>query len=469
MKPVIALVGRPNVGKSTLFNVLTRSRDALVADFAGLTRDRKYGTGRLGDIPYLVVDTGGLSGIDQGIDVEMAQQVKTAIGEADAVLFMVDGRAGMNAADENIAAYLRQCGKPVTLVLNKTDGVDPEMAAVEFHSMGLGEPVAIAASHGRNVHAMITKVLTQFPLPEEEEEDEAEQNIRVAVVGRPNVGKSTLVNRILGEERVVVFDMPGTTRDSIYIPFERDGQHYTLIDTAGVRRRARIKEVIEKFSIIKTLQAIADANVVVMVLDAREGISEQDAHLLGMVMEAGRALVIAINKWDNMQVEQKEAVKHELTLKLPFIDFARIHYISALHGTGVGELYGSVNRAYLSAMRKLSTPELTNLLESLQLTHQPPMVNGRRIKLRYAHQGGKNPPLIVLHGNQVDEIPKSYKRYLEKGFRKYLKLEGTPIRIEFKAGVNPYVDSHKQPVKREPVNKNRLLELTKRQKRKGKK
>lgn len=469
MKPVIALVGRPNVGKSTLFNVLTRSRDALVADFAGLTRDRKYGTGRLGEIPYLVVDTGGLSGVDEGIDVEMAQQVKTAIGEADAVLFMVDGRAGMNAADENIATYLRQCGKSVTLVLNKTDGVDAELAAAEFHALALGEPVAIAASHGRNVHALMHTVLAQFPPPEEEDEEGAEQNIRVAVVGRPNVGKSTLVNRILGEERVVVFDMPGTTRDSIYIPFERDGQHYTLIDTAGVRRRARVKEVIEKFSIIKTLQAIADANVVVMVLDAREGISEQDAHLLGMVMEAGRALVIAINKWDNLPTEQKEAVKEELILKLPFIDFARIHYISALHGTGVGELYGSVNRAYLSAMRKLSTPELTNLLESLQLTHQPPTINGRRIKLRYAHQGGKNPPLIIIHGNQVDEIPKSYKRYLEKGFRKYLKLEGTPIRIEFKGGVNPFAEREKAAVKRPPVNKNRLIELTKRQKRKGKK
>jgi GTP-binding protein len=312
-------------------------------------------------------------------------------------------------------------------------------------------------------------VLAQFPPPEEEEDESGEDNIRVAVVGRPNVGKSTLVNRILGEERVVVFDMPGTTRDSIYIPFERDGQHYTLIDTAGVRRRARIKEVIEKFSIIKTLQAIADANVVVMVLDAREGISEQDAHLLGMVMEAGRALVIAINKWDNLPPEQKELIQHELALKLPFIDFARIHYISALHGTGVGELYGSVNRAYLSAMRKLSTPELTNLLESLQLTHQPPMVNGRRIKLRYAHQGGKNPPLVVIHGNQVDEIPKSYKRYLEKGFRKYLKLEGTPIRIEFKGGINPYVEREKDAPKRLFVKKPGLHGLTKRQKRKGKK
>ncbi|MEN8168845.1 MAG: ribosome biogenesis GTPase Der [Pseudomonadota bacterium] len=470
MKPVIALVGRPNVGKSTLFNNLTRSRDALVADYAGLTRDRKYGTGRVGEIPYLVVDTGGLSGLDQGIDVEMAQQAQEAIGEADAVLFMVDAREGMNAADENIASYLRQCGKSVTLVLNKTDGLDPEMAAVDFYAMGLGDPVAIAASHGRGVHALIDEVLLQFP-PPEESGPEDEQGIRVAVVGRPNVGKSTLVNRILGEERVVVFDMPGTTRDSIYIPFERDEQQYTLIDTAGVRRRARIKEAIEKFSIIKTLQAISDAHVVVMVIDAREGISDQDAHLLGMTMEAGRALVIAINKWDNLPKEQKEAIKNELKLKLPFIDFARIHYISALHGTGVGELFGSINRAYASAMRKLSTPELTKLLESLLMTHQPPMVNGRRIKLRYAHQGGKNPPVIVIHGNQVDDIPKSYKRYLEKGFRKYLKLEGTPIRVEFKGSKNPYADEKRRSElpNRLLVKKRKISDFTKRQKRKGKK
>ncbi len=470
MKPVIALVGRPNVGKSTLFNALTRSRDALVADFAGLTRDRKYGTGRLGDAPYLVVDTGGLSGEDQGVDVEMAQQVQTAIGEADAVLFLVDAREGMNAADENIASYLRQCGKPVTLVLNKTDGVDPDMAAAEFYAMGLGDPVAIAASHKRGVLSLINSVLETFP-PGGDEEDEEEQGIRVAVVGRPNVGKSTLVNRILGEERVVVFDMPGTTRDSIYIPFERDEQKYTLIDTAGVRRRARIKETIEKFSIIKTLQAISDANVAVMVIDAREGISEQDAHLLGMVMEAGRALVIAINKWDNLPQEQKEAVKHELQLKLPFIDFAKIHYISALHGTGVGELYASINKAYDSAMRKLSTPELTKLLESLQMQHQPPMVNGRRIKLRYAHQGGKNPPLIVIHGNQVERLPSSYQRYLEKGFRKYLKLQGTPIRIEFKGSTNPYAESKRRSElpKRLQDKQKKDGELSKRQKRKGKK
>lgn len=465
MKPVIVLVGRPNVGKSTLFNKLTRTRDALVADFAGLTRDRQYGIGRMGDRPYLVVDTGGLSGNDQGIDSHMATQVRQAIDEGDVIMFIVDARDGINTADQNIATYLRQCGKNVTLVLNKTDGLDAEMVAAEFHEMGLGDPQPIAAAHGRGVASLIDGVLEQFPA-EEEEEDKEEKGIRVAIVGRPNVGKSTLVNRIMGEERVVVFDMPGTTRDSIYIPFERDGQKYTLIDTAGVRRRARVSESIEKFSIIKTLQAITDSNVVVMVLDAREGISEQDAHLLGHVLEAGRALVIAINKWDGLDQEQKEKVRRELQIKLPFLDFARIHYISALHGTGVGELYASVNKAYDSAMRKLSTPALTNLLESLLMAHQPPLVNGRRIKLRYAHQGGKNPPLIVIHGNRVDSIPNSYRRYLEKGFRQHLKLDGTPVRIEFKGGENPYAGNKNKLNKRQIARKARLVHFIKKNEKK---
>lgn len=467
MKPVIALVGRPNVGKSTLFNNLTRSRDALVADYAGLTRDRQFGIGKVGDRPYLVVDTGGLSGNDQGIDSEMAQQVRLAIAESDAVLFLVDARDGLSAADDNIAAYLRQCDKPVTLVVNKTDGVDADVVSSEFYELGLGKAWAIAAAHGRGVRALIGDVLEQFPPQDELSEEELEeQGIRVAIIGRPNVGKSTLVNRILGEERVVVFDMPGTTRDSIYIPFERDGQQYTLIDTAGVRRRARVHEAIEKFSVIKTLQAVTDSNVVVMVLDAREGISEQDAHLLGHVMEAGRALVIAINKWDGLDQDQKEKVRRELQVKLPFLDFAKIHYISALHGTGVGELYASVRKAYASAMRKFSTPELTSLLESLLLTHQPPLVRGRRIKLRYAHQGGKNPPLIVIHGNQVESIPNSYKRYLENGFRKHLRLEGTPIRIEFKGGENPYAGRKNVLSKRQIARKQRLVQFVKKREKK---
>lgn len=470
MKPVIALVGRPNVGKSTLFNNLTRSRDALVADYAGLTRDRKYGIGRLGDHPYLVVDTGGLSGDEQGIDGEMAQQVKLAIGECDAVIFLVDGRDGLTPSDQNIATYLRQCGKPVTLVVNKTDGIDALVASSEFHALGLGEPLSIAAAHGRGVRSMIGRVLDNFIFEEKtlEEEEEEENGIKVAIIGRPNVGKSTLVNRILGEERVVVYDMPGTTRDSIYIPFERDGQQYTLIDTAGVRRRARIKEAIEKFSIIKTLQAITDANVVVMVLDAREGISEQDAHLLGHAMEAGRALVIAINKWDGLDREHKDQIRRELEIKLPFLDFAKIHYISALHGTGVGELYASIKKAYASAMRKLPTRELTELLESLLFAHQPPMIRGRRIKLRYAHQGGKNPPVIVIHGNQVDEVPNSYKRYLENGFRKQLKLEGTPVRIEFKGGENPFAGRKNQPTRHQETRKKRLVSMIKKREKKQK-
>ena len=466
MKPVIALVGRPNVGKSTLFNQLTRTRDALVADFAGLTRDRQYGIGRLGDRPYLVVDTGGLSGEGQGIEGEMAQQVRAAIAESDAVVFLVDARDGLNASDENIAAYLRQCGKPVFLVVNKTDGIDAVVAASEFHALGLGEPMPIAASHGRGLNPMIQRVLADFPDEAEGDEEDEDERIRVAIVGRPNVGKSTLVNRILGEERVVVFDMPGTTRDSIHIPFERDGQHYTLIDTAGVRRRARVSEAIEKFSIIKTMQAINDANVVVMVLDAREGISEQDAHLLGMAMDAGRALVIAINKWDGLQSDQKDAVRRDLAIKLPFLDFAKFHYISALHGTGVGELYATIRKAYASAMRKFSTPELTRLLESLLMSHQPPLVNGRRIKLRYAHQGGKNPPLIVIHGNQVEAIPGSYRRYLENAFRKHLKLEGTPIRIEFKGGENPYAGKKNELTKRQQLRKQRLVRFIKKNEKK---
>jgi GTP-binding protein len=464
MKPVIALVGRPNVGKSTLFNALTRTRDAIVADYPGLTRDRQYGTGKVGERPYLVVDTGGLSGDDAGIDGVMAQQVLAAIADSDAVLFMVDGRDGMTAADENIAAHLRQCGKPITLVVNKTDRVDPDIASSEFFSLGLGEPVSIAAVHNRGVRALIEDVLKLFP--EELDEEQEDQGIKVAIVGRPNVGKSTLVNRILGEERVVVFDLPGTTRDSIYVPFEKEGQRYTLIDTAGVRRRARIREHIEKFSIIKTLQAIADAHVVIMVLDAREGISEQDAHLLGFVMDAGRALVMAINKWDGLPPEQKESVKRDLDIKLPFLDFARIHYISALHGTNVGHLFKSLNQAYASAMRKLSTPELTQLLESAVNAHQPPLVKGRRIKLRYAHQGGKNPPLIVIHGNQTESVPASYKRYLENVFRKQLKLEGTPIRIEFKAGTNPYAGKKNKLTVRQMAKKKRLVKFVKKREKK---
>jgi GTP-binding protein len=436
MKPVIALVGRPNVGKSTIFNVLTRTRDAIVADFPGLTRDRQYGKGVLGDENYLVIDTGGLSGDEHGIDAEMADQSLLAIEESNAVLFIVDGKEGLTPADEGIAKHLRQTGKTIYVVVNKTDRVDPEVAILDFYSLGFGEPIAIAAAHNRGVRSLIEGILASFEPDEVYDEDE--QGVKVAIVGRPNVGKSTLVNRIMGEERVVVFDMPGTTRDSIYIPFERDGKQYTLIDTAGVRRRGKVTQTVEKFSVIKTLQAIDDAHVVIMVLDAHEGLSDQDAHLLGFILDAGRALVVAINKWDGLQSDDRDEVKRVLDHKFSFLSFAKIHFISALHGTGVGNLFASLNKAYDSAMADFSTPALTNLLESLVLAHQPPMIKGRRIKLRYAHQGGKNPPIIVIHGNQTDAVPGSYRRYLENAFREHLKLVGTPIRIEFKGGVNPF-------------------------------
>ncbi len=458
MKPVIALVGRPNVGKSTLFNYLTRSRDALVADMPGLTRDRQYGIGKVGDKPYIVVDTGGLSGDEQGVEALMVRQVEQAVDEAHTVLFLVDARDGLTASDEAIGRWLRQRGKQVVLVVNKSDLGDPAVLSAEFHALGLGDPVPVAAAHGRGVRTLLERVLDSLPEEEEApEEEEGEAHIKVAVVGRPNVGKSTLVNRILGEERVVVFDMPGTTRDSIFIPFERDGQSYTLIDTAGVRRRARIDEAIEKFSVIKTLQAIEEANVVIMVLDAREGISEQDATLLGFVLDAGRALVLAVNKWDGLSQDQRDNVRRELDLKLPFLDFAKLHYISALHGTGVGELFGSVKRAYASALRKFSTPELTRLLESAVAAHQPPLVAGRRIKLRYAHQGGKNPPLVIIHGNQTEEVPGSYQRYLINFFREQLKLEGTPVRVEFKGGENPYADKKNLLTPRQMRKRQRLV------------
>jgi GTP-binding protein len=463
MKPVIALVGRPNVGKSTLFNRLTRSRDALVADQPGLTRDRKFGEGKLGERPYIVVDTGGLSGEEEGVEKLMASQSWQAVEESDIILFLVDGRAGLMAEDQNIAKRLRATGKPVYLVVNKTDGLQEEMVTAEFYAMGLGEPYPIAAAHGRGVHALINHVLSE--LPEEEaisDELEAQQGIRIAIVGRPNVGKSTLVNRILGEERVVAFDMPGTTRDSIYLPFERDGQVYTLIDTAGIRRRSRVKEAVEKFSVIKAMQAIEDAHVVIMLLDGQEGISEQDATLFGFILDTGRALVVAVNKWDGLDRDQRDKVKRELDVKLPFLKFVRIHYISALHGSGVGNLFDSVLTAYESAMLDMSTNRLTQLLDDLVTVHAPPVVKGRRIKLRYAHQGGKNPPIIVIHGTQTEAVPDTYRRYLINGFQKHLKLEGTPIRIAFKSSKNPFAGKKNILTKRQMEKRKRLRKFTSR-------
>lgn len=454
MLPVIALVGRPNVGKSTLFNRLTKSRDALVADYSGLTRDRKYGEGQLGDREYIVIDTGGISGDEEGIDYKMAEQSLLAIEEADIVLFMVDGRAGLNPADEMIADHLRRGEKECHLIVNKTDGIDPEVAMADFHTLGLSQPLPIAASHGRGVTQLIEHVLAEIPQAEEAGDEElGPRQKKIAIVGRPNVGKSTLVNRILGEDRVVVFDQAGTTRDSIYIPFEREGEPYTLIDTAGVRRRKNVREAVEKFSIIKTLRAIQDANVVVLVIDAHEGVSEQDLHMLGYVLDAGRSLVIALNKWDGMTGEQKEEVREQLRRRLDFVSFARMHFISALHGSGVGNLFESVDEAYEFAMTKWPTNKLTRLLEDVVADHQPPMVRGNRIKLRYAHQGGSNPPVIVIHGNQTNELPGSYKRYLENKFTKVLGIKGTPLRFEFKSSENPFKDKKNVLTKRQQMKK----------------
>ncbi|WP_298768688.1 ribosome biogenesis GTPase Der [uncultured Shewanella sp.] len=461
MIPVVALVGRPNVGKSTLFNRLTRTRDALVADFPGLTRDRKYGRAHLAGYEFIVVDTGGIDGTEEGIETRMAEQSLAAIEEADVVLFMTDARAGLTAADLAISQHLRSREKTTFVVANKVDGIDADSACAEFWSLGLGEVYQMAAAQGRGVTNMIEYSLAPYAeamgivkdgeaLEDEEEreyteeEAEAEQKrlqdlpIKLAIIGKPNVGKSTLINRILGEERVVVYDEPGTTRDSIYIPMEREGREYVLIDTAGVRRRAKVHETVEKFSVIKTLKAVEDSNVVLLVIDAREGIAEQDLGLLGFALNAGRALVIAVNKWDGIDQEIKDRVKSELDRRLGFIDFARIHFISALHGTGVGHIYESIEEAYDSATTRVSTAMLTRIMQMAQDDHQPPLVNGRRVKLKYAHAGGYNPPIVVVHGNQVKKLPDSYKRFMMNYYRRSLKVMGTPIQLRFQEGGNPF-------------------------------
>lgn len=457
MTPVIALVGRPNVGKSTLFNRFTRSRDALVANYAGLTRDRQYGEAQHDGRDFVVIDTGGIDGSEDGIDFKMAEQALLAIAESDMVLLLVDARDGLMPADQYIVDYLRKQEKPARLVVNKIDGVDPDMALADFYSQGFEHLYAISASQGRGVLRLLDDVLEQFP-PAEQEEALAEEKsgVKIAIAGRPNVGKSTLVNRMLGEQRVVVYDHPGTTRDSVYIPFERRGKAYTLIDTAGIRKRGKTRETVEKFSVVKSLQAIGDADVVVLLMDAREGIVEQDLHLIAYALEAGSALVLALNKWDGMDEYEKDKIRRDIQRRLGFVDFARIHFISALHGTGVGDMYKSVDLAYASARRKLVTNKLTQILERATAEHAPPMVNGRRIKLRYAHAGGQSPPLIVIHGKQTEKLPVSYTRYLEKNFRQALKLEGTPVRIELRSDENPYTRGEENLSQREVSRKRRI-------------
>ena len=441
MIPVIALVGKPNVGKSTLFNRLTRSRDALVANFSGLTRDRKYGCGEMFDRRFVVIDTGGISGEEIGIDMEMAQQSLRAINEADIVLFMVDCREGITSADYLIANTLRRRNATVYLIANKIDGLDPAAALVDFYQLGFSEIFPTTASQGRGIRAIMEVVLERFD-PNDVVGEDLGDSIKVGVVGRPNVGKSTLVNRMLGEERVVVFDQPGTTRDSIFIEYERNGQRYILIDTAGVRKRKNIKLAIEKFSIVKTLQSIDASNVALILVDAHEGLVEQDLHLIGSVIDAGRGVVVVINKWDGLNSSQRQNVKTEIERRLRFADFAKVHFVSALHGTGVGKLYESIKTAYLSATLSLSTAKLTSILEGAVETHQPPMIHGRRIKLRFAHSGGRNPPVIIIHGNQTESVPAHYVRYLERFFRKELGLKGTPVKVEFRTGENPYNRVH---------------------------
>lgn len=449
MKAVVALVGCPNVGKSTLFNRLTRSRDALVADFAGLTRDRIYGQVRHEEAEFILIDTGGLTDNTDNMAELMRKQAQLAIDEADLILFLVDGRHGRSPSDEQIAQLLRNVGKPVMLVINKTEGEQREIAAADFYSLGMGEPEVISAAQGRGIDNLLKRVVNLLPPvianTDELLADDEDGRIRLAVVGRPNVGKSTLVNRLLGEERVVAFDEPGTTRDSIYIPFEKDGTHYTLIDTAGVRRRSKVSEALEKFSIVKTLQAIEAANVVMLVLNAQEGIVEQDLHLAGLIIESGRAVVIAVNKWDGLEKQEREWVATNIERRLPFLSFAKTHFISALHGSGVGLLFKSVKQAYGSALSKIPTPRLTRALEDAVADHPPPLVNGRRIKFRYAHLGGKNPPRIIIHGNQTESTPQSYRRYLENYFRTALKLHGTPVMVEFKTSDNPFREKQHQP------------------------
>jgi GTP-binding protein len=461
VKPTLVLVGRPNVGKSTLFNRLTRSRDAIVADLPGLTRDRHYGRGRLGDKPFIVVDTGGFDPVAQdGIFSEMARQAREAIAEADVIVFVTDVRSGLTPQDRRIAQQLREAQAPVILAVNKAEGMREEIVTAEFHELALGTPHAISAEHGEGVRDLVDLALEGYP--EEDEDEEPADHPRVAIVGRPNVGKSTLVNRLLGEERMIAFDQPGTTRDAIEAELEHKGRRYTLIDTAGIRRKGKVFESVEKFSVVKTLQAIERSNVVVLVVDAESGIAEQDAHVGGYILEAGRALVVAVNKWDAIDRERREETRDDLERRLQFLDFAPFVTISALKGTGVGPLLGAVDTAFAAAMAKLATPRLTRTLQDAVARQQPPMSGRFRPKMRYAHQGGSNPPIIVIHGSGLDGVRAPYRRYLENVFQKAFKLSGTPLRIELRSATNPYAGRHKPLTEKQDAQRRRRKIVSKR-------
>ena len=461
MLPVVAIVGRPNVGKSTLFNALTRTRDALVADEPGLTRDRQYGVSRNPPRSFVVVDTGGLSDDPDVVTQLIYGQAGQAIDESAVVAFLVDGRSGLTAADESIGARLRRTGKPLVLVVNKCEGLERATTVAEFHHMGLGDPIAVSAAHREGLPALIAAIASHFPplqpeLDEPVDDDGSAQPVRIAIIGRPNVGKSTLVNRLTNSDRVLAHDLPGTTRDSIMVPLQRHGRSYELVDTAGVRRRARVDEKIEKFSVIKTLQAIEAAEVALLLLDGSEAVTDQDATLIGHVLEAGRALVVAVNKWDGLDPHQRDRVRNELERRLAFLDFARIHYISALHGSGVGDLFASIDAAAASASANMSTPALTRILQKAVLQHAPPLRHGRRIKLRYAHQGGSNPPVVVVHGTQAEALPDAYKRYLERVFREALKMSGTPLRLQLRSAENPFAGRRNTLTERQQRKRGRL-------------
>jgi GTP-binding protein len=458
MLPAVALVGRPNVGKSTLFNRLTATRDALVADYPGLTRDRRYGVGRAADRKFIVIDTGGLGAADsEAITALVAKQVEIAIEEADAVVLVVDHKSGITSEDTAIAERLRRESKPVVIAVNKAEGVPGEIAEAEFHTLGLGAPVGISAVHGQGVDELLRAALESFPAAADEESGETEHGPKVAVIGRPNVGKSTLINRLLGEDRLITSPEPGTTRDSIDVPVERDDKKFVLVDTAGIRRRARVSAAIEKFSIVQSLKAIEEAGAVIAVLDARENVTDQDVHLVGLAAERGRALVLAINKWDGMTSHDRRFVEREVERKLDFVPYASQHYVSALHGSGIAELVKAALIGYKNAGAELATPRLTRVLEDAIAVNPPPLVRGRQVRLRYAHQGGRYPPLIVVHGTQAQRLPDHYKRYLENSFREALRLKGTPVRVEFRTTENPFAGRRNKLTPRQAKHRKRML------------